>query len=169
MIEYLFTFLLVPLIPSLADPAANHAATLTTLEQRMNQGLQASSTVVDASLVMSEPVKLNTKVAELPPITGRMFGWSAPKSMGDQVESAELEKFVGSLRFAGEIESSGKRVAILNDGEQDHVVGVGSYVLGVYKVTSLGRGKVVLTPVDGWTGGKRLELNLMSGTERGSL
>ena len=66
-----------------------------------------------------------------------------------------------SLRLTGLIESAGQRVAILNDGHVDHVVGVGSYVLGTYKVTSFGPGQVVLSRIDSRAGEKRLELNLM--------
>lgn len=169
MMDYLFSLLLVPLMPSLANPEVTHSEALTTLEQRLEQGRQATLNQSTEAMVPAEPARLNTEKDALPVITGRVFEWSSRESADVQTQNAALGRFAESLRFTGEIESSGQRVAILNDGEQDHVVAVGSYVLNSYQVTALGQGTVVLMPLDGWSGGKRLELKLMPGFEPGGL
>ncbi|MFN7507192.1 MAG: hypothetical protein ACK5Q1_16715, partial [Limnobacter sp.] len=104
---------------------------------------------------------LSVQAEDLPLITGRLFQWASAEGSEAASLSAAIDSAAETLRLTGLIESAGQRVAILNDGQKDHVVGVGSYVLGAYKVTSFGPGRVVLSPINSVAGGKRLELNLM--------
>lgn len=169
MIEFLFSLLLVPLVPALQNPDIGHAESLGALEQRLNQGRNASLTVSEANVPDSEKSILASSSEYLPPITGRLFEWSSNVLASEQARQDELGRTVESMRLTGVIESSGQRVAILNDGQRDHVVGVGSYVLNAYRVNSLSAGNVVLLPVDGRTRGKPLELKLMPGAAPGGL
>lgn len=167
MIDVLFSLLLVPLIPALEDPSVTHAATLSNLEQRLNQSRNTPAANLD--VVAANSSLMIDKPEELPLITGRVFEWSSSAVTKQKAQIDEIGQTVEALRLTGVIESSGQRVAILNDGHSDHVVGVGSYVLNAYRVSSLDSGNVVLLPVDGWTKGKRLELKLMPGSTPGGL
>ena len=164
MISLLFSLLLVPLMPELANPADQHSDDLSLLAHRIRQSQEIlPSPPVDLAQVQVESAR------DLPVITGRVFDWSATQrnAKGEVATANDLP--VDTLRLTGMIESAGQRVAILNDGEQDHVVAVGSYVLNTYKVISFGVNRVVLMPLDGLAGGKPLELNLMPGTLPGGL
>lgn len=167
MIEFLFSLLLVPMLPELADPAESHAVALRELGQRLNQGQQSFEGVGRGLVAKAQPDSLIPDPSRLPLITGRLFEWSSMNSKAEQDQRAAYGLSAESLQLTGLIESSGQRVAILNDGEKDHVVGVGSYVLGSYKVVALGLGQAVLMPLDAKTGGKRLELNLMPDVSSG--
>lgn len=163
MMNFIFSILLVPLFPQLGDPQENHAAATTELQQRLNVGQkQAGGFSEPLDTRVLQPVNtLGVRKVDLPPITGRLFQWSTTQWGDEANRRATVELSAGSLRLTGLIESAGQRVAILNDGQVDHVVGIGSYVLGLYKVTSFGTGKVVLSRIDSRAGEKRLELNLM--------
>lgn len=161
MMDFLFASLLVPFFPELDDPRKKHAATMVAFEQRLNAS-QAQLTHDSKPLEISPTVALSIRATDLPPITGRLFQWSSAQQNVEANRSAALDLLAESLRLTGLIESAGHRVAILNDGHVDHVVGVGSYVLGAYRVTSVGPGQVVLSRLDARVGDKRLELNLIS-------
>ncbi|MCR2745943.1 hypothetical protein [Limnobacter parvus] len=169
MIEYLFSMLLVPLLPALENPDIGHAESLMALEQRLNQGRNSSVRVSEAKAPGDDELTLASNTESLPAITGRLFEWSSNLLVSEQARIDDLGRAVGSMRLTGIIESSGQRVAILNDGQRDYVVGVGSYVLNAYRVNSLGAGNVVLLPVDGRARGKPLELKLMPGVTPGGL
>lgn len=163
MMDLLFSILLVPFFPELENPEKNYAAAVATLEQRINAGQRSTEQFAESGQehVESTPNSQRLGVTQLPPITGRLFQWSS-SSWKDQINRhAVVDLSAESLRLTGLIESAGQRVAILNDGQLDHVVGVGSYVLGAYQVTSFGPGRVVLSRIDSRAGEKRLELNLM--------
>lgn len=158
MMDFLFTLLLVPFFPELGDPNEKHAVAMAELVQRLNAGQKQ---VEAAPQLVEKPSSLSVRVEDLPPITGRLFQWSSTQ-WGDEINRrAAIDSTAELLRLTGLIETAGQRVGILNDGQTDYVVGVGSYVLDAYKVTSFGPGKVVLSPIDPEAGGKRLELNLM--------
>lgn len=159
MIDYLFTLLLVPVLPELASPNLNHATALSALEQRLNQSQQVVPTVLEAA----EVSEVQQPAPSLPKISGRLFSWSSTDANDEKARKDAVVLSAEALTLTGMIESSGQRVAILSDGEKDHVVGVGSYVLDAYKVVSFGPGQVVLMPLDGQAGGKPLQLNLMPG------
>lgn len=163
MMDFLFSILLVPFFPELGDPQDNHAVAMAELGQRLNAGQRQAGNVSEPedSRALQHTGNLSVRAADLPPITGRLFQWSSTQ-WGDEADRrAAVNLSAESLRLTGLIESAGQRVAILNDGHVDHVVGVGSYVLGTYKVTSFGPGQVVLSRIDSRAGEKRLELNLM--------
>lgn len=166
MIEFLFSALLVPLFPDLESPATRHAQNLSELQRRLNedrnrvvaQGLTPDEAAAEASLA------LGTDVADLPKITGRVFAWSAAQArLANESSEGGGGLSAESLRLTGVIESSGQRVAILNDGQVDHVVGLGSYVMDSHKVIALTQRQVVLSPIDSKARGKNLELNLTPG------
>jgi hypothetical protein len=164
MISFLFSLMLVPLLPELANPADQHSDDLSLLAHRIRQSQE---------ILPSRPVGLAQEPVEsardLPVITGRLFDWSeTQRDAKGKVQTAN-DLPVETLRLTGMIESAGQRVAILHDGQQDHVVAVGSYVLNTYKVISFGANRVVLMPLDGLAGGKPLELNLMPGSVPGGL
>jgi hypothetical protein len=158
MMDFLFAILLVPFFPELGDPKEKHAMAMAELVQRLNTGQKQA---VVAPEFIEQPSSLSVRVEDLPPITGRLFQWASIEGGDGLGQGDAIDLSAESLRLTGLIETAGQRVAILNDGEKDHVVGVGSYVLGAYKVTSFGPGRVVLSPIHARAGGKRLELNLM--------
>lgn len=163
MMDFLFGILLVPFFPQLDDPQENYAATMDRLEQRLNAGQWQVGSVAepkDSGDVQLDSA-LSVRAMDLPPITGRLFQWSGTQSGHEANRQAAVNLSLQSLRLTGLIESAGQQVAILNDGQVDHVVGVGSYVLDTYRVTSFGPGQVVLSPLDPRAGGKRLELSFM--------
>jgi hypothetical protein len=164
MISFLFSLLLVPFLPELANPADQHSDDLSLLAQRIRQSQE---------ILPAPPMDLVQDQVEnerdLPVITGRLFDWSETQRNAKGGVQTANDLPVETLRLTGMIESAGQRVAILNDGQQDHVVAVGSYVLNTYKVISFGANRVVLMPLDGLAGGKPLELNLMPGTLPGGL
>lgn len=154
MISALFSLLLVPVMPHLEDPVLNHGTRLAELQQRLktDEATQPPVQVLNKELALP--------AAELPLITGRIFDWSN-KGKAEQQQEVLLDNAVEALRLTGIIESSGQRVAILNDGQRDHVVGQGSYVLNAYQVASLDGATVVLVPISRQVGRKKLELNLL--------
>lgn len=163
MIELLFSLLLVPLLPELADPAESHSAALRELDRRLSRGGPNSIAFTEGSAVSPSPDVLALDAPSLPVITGGLFEWSNISSITSQGDVTSSLSSVASLRLTGLIEISGQRVAILNDGEKDHVVGIGSYVLNTHRVKTLGRRHVVLMPLNVDAGDARLELNLMPG------
>lgn len=164
MISLLFSLLLVPLLPELANPTDQHSDDLSLLAQRIRQS-QEMLPVPPIDLVQ---VQVENE-RDLPLITGRLFDWSVTQRNAKGEVLTANDPHVDRLRLTGMIESAGQRVAILNDGQKDHVVAVGSYVLNTYKVISFGANRVVLMPLDGLAGGKPLELNLMPGNVPGGL
>ena len=163
MIEFIFSALLVPLLPALADPAVSHDLALKGLQARLNQAQLAQPGAVAAELLPSEP-QPNTRLA-LPAISGRLFDWSKTSADATGQPSLAVGASAQSLRLTGLIETSGQYVGILNDGEKDHVVGVGSYVMDAYRVVSLGKRRMVLMPLDKQTGAAPLELGLLPGDD----
>ncbi|MEQ9108434.1 MAG: hypothetical protein RLO04_13295 [Limnobacter sp.] len=164
MMEFIFSLLLVPIIPELADPMESHSMAMNELNRRLSRGGPGSIEFANAPAVVDAvPVISGSESSSLPVITGGLFGWSDIKPMLRQGDEATNGSVSASLRLTGLIETSGQRIAILNDGEKDHVVGIGSYVLNTHRVEALGRRHIVLMPLDVETGGERLELNLMPG------
>ena len=163
MIEFIFSALLVPLLPALADPAVSHDRTLSELQSRLNQARQAQPAAVAADLSADDPQTLSDP--PLPVISGRLFAWSKSITETGQPTTVTAAVSAQSLRLTGLIETSGQYVGILNDGEKDHVVGVGSYVMNAYRVVSLGKRRMVLMPLDRQTGGMPLELDLLPGDD----
>lgn len=163
MMDYLFSMLLVPFFPSLDDPRTNHASTIAVIQQRLSAGQEPEKRDLNPGRDNSgsEFSALSKGSTELPPITGRLFQWSSTQSGDESRRLAALDSLAESLRLTGLIESSGQQVAILSDGKVDHVVGLGSYVLGVYKVTSFGPGRIVLSGIGTSARTKSLELNLI--------
>lgn len=163
MIEFIFSALLVPLLPSLADPAATHSQALKELQTRLNQA-QLAPPITTAAESSPGELKLTTAAA-LPAISGRLFDWS--KSSADLAVQQSIAVAVSaqSWRLTGLIETSGQYVGILNDGEKDHVVGVGSYLMDAYRVASLGNGRMILMPLDSQAGSAPLQLDLLPGND----
>jgi len=159
MIEFIFSALLVPLLPALADPAVSHDRALKALQARLNQAQLAQPAPVVAELSPSAPQL--TVAPSLPVISGRLFAWSKGAADEGQQSPAAPAVSAQSLRLTGLIETSGQYVGILNDGEKDHVVGVGSYVMDTYRVVSLGKRRMVLMPLDHQAGGAPMELGLL--------
>lgn len=169
MMEFLFSLLLVPILPELADPEESHSTALRELDRRLSRGGPGSMELAEGAVAdpglnaSATAAMLNTPPLSLPAITGGLFEWSNIRSvsnLGDQTAGGSAPV---SLRLTGLIETSGQRVAIINDGDKDHVVGVGSYVLNTHRVEALGRRHAVLMPLNVEAGAARLELNLMSG------
>lgn len=163
MIELIFSLLLVPILPELADPVESHSMALRELDRRLSRGGPNSIGVAENAAAGPSANVLVSDSPSLPVITGWLFEWSNINSIVSLGEVAVSGLSAVSLRLTGLIEISGQRVAILNDGEKDHVVGIGSYVLNTHRVETLGRRHVVLMPLNVEAGGARLELNLMPG------
>lgn len=163
MIEFIFSALLVPFLPALADPVVSHEQALKALQARLNQAQIAKPAAVAAEL--SPSASQLTTAPSLPVISGRLFAWSKSAADTELPSSVTTAVSAQSLRLKGLIETSGQYVGILNDGEKDHVVGVGSYVMDAYRVVSLGKRRMVLMPLDRQAGGAPLELGLLPGDE----
>jgi hypothetical protein len=162
MIDYLFSLLLVPIFPQLADPVLTHAVAMKELEDRLLWGRNPPPVKSGSIPSINLSEELNSNPANLPPISGRLLEWSSSQVAEEQNRQFVIGLSAGLLRLTGMIEASGQRAAILNDGQQDHVVGVGSYVLNAYRVASIGKEQIVLMAVDPRLGNKRLELNLIA-------
>lgn len=163
MIEFIFSALLVPLMPALADPAVSHDPALKDLRARLDQSQSAQPALVPVELLPSKP-QPSTKLS-LPAISGRLFDWTRNSADATGQPSMAVGASAQSLRLTGLIETSGQYVGILNDGEKDHVVGVGSYVMDAYRVVSLGKRRMVLMPLDKQAGAAPVELGLLPGDD----
>lgn len=161
MMEFIFSMLLVPLLPELGDPHINHASAITALEGRLSEKRSDKLTKKPVEGAVTPAHSLIASAEALPAISGRLFQWSDVEKGGNPNGLEAVDLLAESLRLTGLIESAGQKVAILNDGQDDHVVGVGSFVLGTYKVASFGPGRVVLFRIDSRSGERRLELNLI--------
>lgn len=162
MIEFLFSVLLIPVLPELADPSDNHSVAIKEIDRRLSRSRENASPSIQGSTVGATPETSSLEAPDLPIITGGLFEWSSTKPINTEGEETAGGLSTASLRLTGLIDISGQRVAILSDGEKDHVVGVGSYVLNTYQVVALGSRNAVLKPLDQGSGGARLELNLMA-------
>ena len=160
MIEFLFSALLVPVLPELADPTETHAVAIKEIDKRLTRSREGAELPADASTPLET---LTSNQPELPVITGGLFGWSKVKPVANQGNADVASSPSIQLRLTGLMDISGQRVAILNDGAKDHVVGVGSYVLDTYQVVALGPKNAVLKALGQGSGAERLELNLMPG------
>ncbi|HEX4856431.1 MAG TPA: hypothetical protein VFV28_06425 [Limnobacter sp.] len=169
MISSLFALLLVPVFPGLEESQYRHGPALAELERQLEAARTLQSPAGQEKGGMTASQRLTLPVPELPAITGRIFDWSENDQNMSLRREGQVEGIAETLRLTGVIEAGGQQVAILHDGREDHVVGLGSYVLNAYKVTALGRGKVELTPVIERAGVKRIQLNLVSGTAAGEL
>lgn len=163
MIEFIFSTLLVPLLPALANPAVSHDQALKELQSRLGQVQHAQPVSMESKLSSAEP-QLKPSLA-LPVISGRLFDWSNSSKNESGQSSIEIGVSAQSLRLTGVIETSGQYVGILNDGEKDHVVGVGSYVMDAFRVVSLGKRRLVLMPIDSRAGSAPVELGLLPGDD----
>lgn len=176
MISFLFSMILVPWLPELDDPKKTHATAIATIESRLSDNFgdpfvnPPGQAPLNPATTVTAPVPniLVSSVETLPSITGRLFEWSN-REVGEPDPFATVDLAAKALRLTGLIDSAGQKVAILSDGEEDHVVGLGSYVLGAYKVAAFGPGRVVLVRIDSREGEKRLELNLMREETSGGL
>lgn len=163
MIEIIFSALLVPLLPALTDPAISHGRALKELQARLNQAQLVLPADVATESLADESSRKNSLA--LPEISGRLFDWSRSSADAGGQPDMVVGVSAQSLRLTGLIETSGQYVGILNDGEKDYVVGVGSYVMDTHRVVSLGKRRMVLMPLDDQAGGAPLELELLPGDD----
>lgn len=158
MISALITLLLVPFFPSLESPDVVHAGEMGKLVQRLEQ--TGKPVVIDPSVLVFSP----EPKAPLPPISGRLLAQRVgPKAQ----ELASTAKAGAMWALTGIIYVGGKRVAILNDGAQDHVVAQGSFVNKQVKVTDLTSNSAVLIPL-GEAEAKPIRLNLTETPKNGA-
>jgi hypothetical protein len=155
MIELLVSSLL-PFMPFLENPALRYNEAAQRIEARLRTIAEANG---DAHLNIAPPVISDKKI---PPLTGRLLHAAqelAPSNVSPNPNRVS-EQF---LRLTGVIEADGQRVGIVSNGQQDVVVGVGSYVFGEFRVIEVGQYAVVMTRLaSGKQATKTLTLKLTS-------
>lgn len=158
MISALISLLLVPFFPSLESPEVMHAGEMNKLVHRLEQ--TGKPVVIDPSLLVFMP----EPKAPLPAISGRLLAQQVgPKTQ----DLANAGKAGLAWALTGIIYVGGKRVAILNDGTQDHVVAQGSFVNKQVKVSDLTSNSAVLIPL-GEAEAKPIRLNLTETPSNGA-
>lgn len=161
MMAYLFSLLLVPMFPELESPNLVHGSALLNIRQQLRPDSGLIAPPGPVAEVRSADETLSLASAKLPTITGRIFGWSSSQAVQEAMQLAAISRSVSALRYTGMIESAGQKAGILSNGQEEYVVGVGSYLLDHYKVVFMNKAKIVLMPLDQRTGGQSLELNLV--------
>lgn len=151
MMQWLFTTVVVPLMPYTQLPEPNYQHQIEQIQSRLNQSEQAQVERPEMLVEQSQPAQSNP--APLPKVTGAFL-------MRDHMAQEDPE-WVEELpfRLTGVIELGGQRAAIVHDGQIDHVVAVNSY-LGSYRVVSVTRERLVLSHVDTKKRGRQLALVL---------
>ncbi|HEX4878340.1 MAG TPA: hypothetical protein VFV39_00715 [Limnobacter sp.] len=159
MISWIFSTLLVPLFPALEDPRQSYATQMAELSARLERSKQATVQKEDAP---SEPRLSSTP---MPQVTGRVF----ERRMSTEV--SELEDVsvdvLSALSLTGIVQSDGRRFAIVSDGQADHVVAAGSYLLGAARVAQVNPDSLLLVLQAGANVGKQVELHLRGGQAEG--
>lgn len=140
MIELLVSSLL-PFMQFLEDPKLRYGETAQRIESRL-RSIEATNGDEQPPLPL---LVLSDK--KIPPVSGRLLESSAslkePEAMENQGRVSEQ-----LLRLTGVIESDGQRVGIVSNGQQDMVVGVGSYLFGAFKVIEVGRSNLVMSRLE---------------------
>ncbi len=137
MIELLVSSLL-PFMQFLENPEIRYEETAQQIEGRL-RSIDATS---GDELPPLPPVALSDK--KIPPVSGRLLQQTAsPKDSGVSDNQNLVSEQL--LRLTGVIESDGQRVGIVSNGQQDVVVGVGSYLFGTFKVIQVGSSELVMS------------------------
>lgn len=172
MIAFLISLLLLPFVPQLQNPQDKYAEQLASVMKYLEQSKPVALDIQDPATLanpqsLSEagpttlPEGLEKKSPEI--IQGLLL-----KNQLDAEDSALTESdsesnpapTLSSLVLTGVLSVGKDRVAILNDGVNDYVVGKGSYVLGVLKVNSVGNQSVSMTDSRSGKENKQIELSL---------
>ena len=137
MIELLVSSLL-PFMQFLEDPESRYQESTQRIESRL-QSIDATNSDELPPL----PVRVLSD-KKIPPVSGRLVESSASLKGQDASENQNLVS-EQLLRLTGVIESDGQRVGIVSNGQQDVVVGVGSYLFGTFKVIQVGSSELVMS------------------------
>ncbi len=160
MIE-LFVSLVLPFMQFLEDPQLRYDEAVQRIEGRLQ--------TIHVSSADEEAQKMPAVVSEkyIPPVSGRLLqAHLDPKVL----ETSTTQHMVSEqlLRLTGVIEADGQRVGIVTNGQQDLVVGVGSYVFGAFKVLEVGHSDLMMSRLNAGkksAGPVTLKLNGESGAE----
>ncbi|HEX4918304.1 MAG TPA: hypothetical protein VFV43_10435 [Limnobacter sp.] len=157
MIDWLLSVLIGAWVPGLEDPSIAYRSEMNTLVNR----LQKSSTLVETPA--SDPSDSSSDFRAQPNVTGRLFERRSLSELTTQVGlSADV---ISALSLTGLVQSGKERFAIVNDGEADHVVAAGSYLLRGARVLSVNQGSVLLSVEVNEGESKVVELRLESSPE----
>lgn len=152
MIDWLLMMVLGPWVPGMEDPATVYKPEMVALTARIERSM-ALQNEPPAAIDYRPPTPISHPV-----ITGRLFEFRELIAPADQTQmSADA---IGALSLSGILQSGRDRVAIVSDGENDHVVAAGSHLFQSARVLRVNQDSVVLS-IDAKEGkGKLVELRL---------
>lgn len=116
------------------------------IEEIQQQGLVPPSETDPLEIVERPPGP------PLPFISGRLFEddalvelrAQAEQQVKSRVDTLPVEPDIGLLNLVGVIDTGAGRIGLISDGETEHVVSTGSYLLGTLRVVEVARNKVVV-------------------------
>ena len=161
MIDFLFSFLLVPLEPALENPQTLYAGQLTEIVQRLDKS-QEVHPALDPELFKPKPVVQ----PETP--KGILLINTLPKPEEGKSPAGLSSEALATLSLTGVMQVGKGKVAILNDGVNDHVLALGSYLLNSMQVSFIGNDRIRLTPIQQTAESKDIELILQHANKKGS-
>lgn len=174
MIELIFQLLLIPaFLPGMADQSREVQTRLEGVHQRLmdiDRDLarysQDPANLVSVSLTPNNPLAEGERL-RLPRVTGRVLGegLTPEAKLGAEPSNPDstLQAPSNELALRGVLNAGNGRVAIVSQGENEYVVGSGSYLLNKYRVREIGPSHIQLRALTGKGSDLRLTLNHASG------
>lgn len=161
MIELVFQWLLIPaFMPGMADQSQEIQSRLEAVQSRLSQIDKEQMQLIQSPNHFVERVSL-------PRVTGRVLGdaWSPESELDSQATTPAgvADTPQSELALRGVLKVGNSRVAIISQGENEHVLGVGSYLINKYQVREIGPGHVQLHSLKGKEADVRLTLTHASG------
>ncbi len=170
----LFHWVLIPaFMPGMTDQSQEVQTRLESVQLKLSQIdkaqmelLQTPVNLVSVGLNTRSPLT-DVERQHLPRITGRVLGetWVPESELNTQVATPGLshEAPQSELALRGVLKVDNSRVAIISQGEDEHVLGVGSYLMNKYQVREIGPGHVQLHSLKGRGADVRLTLSHENG------
>ncbi|MDH4396600.1 MAG: hypothetical protein QE278_13055 [Limnobacter sp.] len=174
MIELLFQWLLIPaFMPGMVDQSKEVQTRLEAVHMRLSQidkeqmqFLQTPANLVSVSMNTDSP-PVDVDRPALPRVTGRVLGdfWVPEVDLASlsTTPATPNETPQSELALRGVLKVGNSRVAIVSQGDDEHVLGVGSYLMNKYQVREIGPGHVQLHWLKGKGADVRLTLSHASG------
>ncbi|NJM31744.1 MAG: hypothetical protein HC848_01225 [Limnobacter sp.] len=162
MLDSLKTALAFLPLAAFSSAADVHGPQLESILASVHEAQVAISQPV---AVESVPINLDTILppvlteGQLPPISGRLLD----KPNSSQIQTAEGSEVRAAehIQLLGIVQNGLQRVAVINDGTQERIVGMGSFVLDAYKVVGIGSRSIRLAALSAQREGlKPLEIQM---------
>lgn len=156
MISLIIGLIATNYYPALDEPnMANQQrmANIVTLVREADQKVEEIQQGVAQPGAEATEVAYKSEGPPLPFISGRLLEDDALVELRAQaeeqvqatrIESLPVEPDVSLLKLVGIIDTGTGRIGLINDGETEHVVSTGSYLLGTLRVVEVARDKVVV-------------------------